>query len=175
MRGKTQLRIVSGALGGRIIDTPNNKGITQPMGERERMAIFNQIRSYLAGAKVLDAFAGSGALGITALSNGAASSDFLENNPKAIKTINSNIHKLKLEKTARVIQRVAGEYDIIFADPPYDNPQYGRIETLVSHLKEGGLLILSHPGTPEPPDFIGLAMISDRSYAAAHIKIYQKI
>ena len=74
-----------------------------------------------------------------------------------------------------MIQRVAGEYDIIFADPPYDNPQYGRIETLVSRLKEGGLLILSHPGTPEPPDFIGLAMISDRSYAAAHIKIYQKI
>ena len=87
MRGKSQLRIVSGTLGGRIIDTPANRGITQPMGERERMAIFNQIRPYLPDAKVLDAFAGSGALGITALSNGAASADFLENNSKAIKTI----------------------------------------------------------------------------------------
>jgi 16S rRNA (guanine966-N2)-methyltransferase len=175
VRGKTQLRIVSGVLGGRIIDTPANRGVTQPMGERERMAIFNQIRPYLPDTKVLDAFAGSGALGITALSNGAASADFLENNSKAIKTINANIHKLKLEKTARTIQRVTGEYDIIFADPPYDNPQYGRIDTLVSHLKEGGYLILSHPGEPEPPEFIGLALLSDRSYAAAHIKIYQKI
>lgn len=176
MRGKSQLRIVSGTLGGRIIDTPTNRGVTQPMGERERMAIFNQIRAYLAGAKVLDAFAGSGALGITALSNGAASCDFLDNNSKAIKTINSNIRKLKLEKSARTIQRVASDdYDIIFADPPYDNPQYARVESLIPRLKEGGLFILSHPETPEPPEFIGLAKISDRSYAAAHIKIYQKI
>lgn len=175
MRGKTQIRIVSGSLSGRLIDTPSNHGITQPMGERERMAIFNQVRPYLAGAKVLDAFAGSAALGITALSNGAASADFLENNPKAIKTIQANIDKLKLNQNARLIRRVQGEYDIIFADPPYERPQYSRVENIAKHLKQGGLLILSHPGTPEPPALVGLALISDRSYAAAHIKIFQKI
>ena len=79
-KNNSQLRIISGELGGRLIDAPNTPA-THPMGDRERQAIFNQIRAEVPGAKALDAFAGSGALGIEALSLGAASVDFLENNP----------------------------------------------------------------------------------------------
>ena len=174
MRSKNQIRIASGTLGGRVIETPRNK-VTQPMGERERLAIFNQIRPYLAGAAVLDAFAGSGSLGITAISDGAASADFFEADEKAMRTIQANLKHLNLTKQGKVIRRVVGKYDVIFADPPYDNPQYARVEAIAKHVKPGGIFVLSHPGVPEPPEFIGLALISDRNYAAAHIKIYQAI
>ena len=175
MRAKGQIRIVSGYLSGQLIDTPKSSA-TQPMGERERIAIFNQIRSYLKGAKILDAFAGSGSLGITAISNGATAVDFLEKNPEAIKTISSNIKKHKCNDVARIIRRLEDDanYDLIFADPPYDNPQYDYVQEISGHLTNGGILVLSHPKKPLPPDFAELEIISDRSYAAACIKIYQK-
>ena len=173
-KNNSQLRIISGELGGRLIDAPNTPA-THPMGDRERQAIFNQIRAEVPGAKALDAFAGSGALGIEALSLGAASVDFLENNPKAIRTINDNIAKLNLGTKTQVIRTPKAHYDLIFANPPYDKPQYKLVEELVAHLSSNGIFVLSHPNLPQPPDFVGLALISDRNYAAACIKIYRKI
>ena len=105
MRAKNQLRIVSGYLSGQLIDTPKTSA-TKPMGERERIAIFNQIRSHLPEARVLDAFAGSGALGITAISNGANSVDFLEKNPEAIKTISANLKKHKCNEKAKIVKNI---------------------------------------------------------------------
>lgn len=171
MRKSKQIRIISGEFGGRLIDTPNNT-VTQPMGDRERMAIFNRLRSEISGKVVLDAFAGSGALGLEALSLGAAEVDFLENNPEAIRTIKSNLKKLG--QNASVIKKPSREYDLIFADPPYPNPQYDFCVELTKHLDKGGYFVLSHPVVPLPPEFIGLELISDKKYAAACIKIYQK-
>jgi len=173
-RKNNQIRIISGKLGGRLIDTPKTDK-THPMGDRERAAIFNRLRGEIAGKDVLDAFAGSGAIGLEALSLEAASVDFLENNRKAAKTIHDNIAKFKLEKQAKLIHKIQREYDIIFADPPYDDPQYAYIEEILKHLKHGGIFVLSHPEKPEPWEFRGLSLFSDRSYAAAHIKMYQKI
>lgn len=171
MRKSKQIRIISGEFGGRLIDTPNNTA-TQPMGDRERMAIFNRLRSDILGKVILDAFAGSGALGLEALSLGAEEVDFLENNPEAIRTIKSNL--AKLNQKAQIIKKPAREYDIIFADPPYPNPQYDFCAELVEHLGKGGYFVLSHPVVPLPPEFDGLELISDKKYAAACIKIYQK-
>ena len=173
-KGNNQIRIISGTLGGRIIDTPKVK-TTHPMGDRERSAIFNRLRGELEGKVVLDAFAGSGALGIEALSLGAKHVDFLENNPKAIATIKANLAKLNLNDSSRIVRAPQEEYDLIFADPPYENPQYEYIEKLLKKLKSGGIFVLSHPETPAPLDFYGLALFSDKKYAAAHIKIYQKL
>ena len=155
-RSKTQLRIISGTFGGRLIDAPKTSA-TQPMGDRERNAIFNQIR-----------------IGIEALSNGAASVDFLENNPEAARTIRKNLEKLNPVQPTRVIKTTTKAYDLIFADPPYDKPQYGLVEKLAQQLKVGGILILSHPSEPQPPMFRELSLVSDRKYAAANIKIYYK-
>ena len=173
-RKDNQIRIISGKLGGRLIDTPKTSK-THPMGDRERSAIFNRLREEIAGKDVLDAFAGSGAIGLEALSLGANSVDFLENNRKAMQTLHANIDKFKLGDKGKVIRKVQREYDIIFADPPYDNPQYAYIEELLKSLKHGGIFVLSHPETPAPIDFRGLALFSDKKYAAAHIKMYQKV
>ena len=173
-RNNNQIRIISGRLGGRIIDTPKTSK-THPMGDRERSAIFNRLRGEIADKVILDAFAGSGAIGIEALSLGAKEVDFLENNRKAMKTLHDNIAKFKLESQAKVIRKIQKEYDIIFADPPYDNPQYEFIEEILKNLKHGGIFVLSHPETPAPWEFRGLSLFSDKSYAAAHIKMYQKL
>ena len=173
-RKNSQIRIISGKLGGRLIDTPKTDK-THPMGDRERSAIFNRLRGEIADKVILDAFAGSGAIGLEALSLGAAEVDFLENNRKAAKTIHDNIAKFKLEDKAKLVRKIRDEYDIIFADPPYDNPQYTYIEEILKSLKHGGIFVLSHPESPAPWEFRGLSLFSDKSYAAAHIKMYQKL
>lgn len=176
-RRNNQLRLISGTHGGRLIDTPKTTA-TQPMGDRERLAIINFLRSRLSGAHVLDAFAGSGALGMEALSNGAADVAFFEDHPEAIKTIKSNLAKLKFDQNTFILRKVPPvgiKYDIILVDPPYDHPQYATVERLTKNLVPGGLLILSHPASPVPPIFVGLSLLSDKRYAAAHIKIYEKI
>ncbi len=174
-KNSKQIRIISGECSGRYIDTPKNT-VTKPMGERERLAIFNQIREYIDGANVLDAFAGSGALGLTALSNNAAAVDFLENNPEAIRTIKQNLIKLKYDKKAQIVRKVdnLANYELIFADPPYDNIQIALVEKIAAHLVDGGIFVLSHPKDAELPEFGELELMSDRSYAAAQIKIYRK-
>lgn len=173
-RKNNQIRIISGKLGGRLIDTPKTDK-THPMGDRERAAIFNRLRGDIAGKDVLDAFAGSGAIGLEALSLGANSVDFLENNQKAAKTIRANVAKFKLEAQGKIVRKLQKEYDIIFADPPYDNPQYEYVEEILKSLKHGGIFVLSHPESPAPWEFRGLSLFSDKSYAAAHIKMYQKL
>ena len=89
---KNSVRITSGIYRGHSILTPGEG--THPMGERERLALFNKISDYLPGANVLDAFAGSGALGIEAMSRGAASVTFVEKSPKAAKIIRENLKTL---------------------------------------------------------------------------------
>ncbi|MBR5419279.1 RsmD family RNA methyltransferase [Candidatus Saccharibacteria bacterium] len=173
-RKNNQIRIISGKFGGRLIDTPKTDK-THPMGDRERSAIFNRLRGEIADKVILDAFAGSGAIGIEALSLGAAEVDFLETNNKAIKTIHDNVAKFKLDKQGKVVRKLQKEYDIIFADPPYENPQYEYIEEILKSLKHGGIFVLSHPESPAPWEFRGLSLFSDKSYAAAHIKMYQKL
>ncbi|MBP5634292.1 16S rRNA (guanine(966)-N(2))-methyltransferase RsmD [Candidatus Saccharibacteria bacterium] len=173
-RKNNQIRIISGKLGGRLIDTPKTDK-THPMGDRERAAIFNRLRGDIAGKDVLDAFAGSGAIGLEALSLGANSVDFLENNQKAAKTIKANVAKFKLEAQGKIVRKLQKEYDIIFADPPYDNPQYEYVEEILKSLKHGGIFVFSHPESPAPWEFRGLSLFSDKSYAAAHIKMYQKL
>ena len=112
-RKNSQIRIISGKLGGRLIDTPKTDK-THPMGDRERAAIFNRLRGDISGKIILDAFAGSGAIGLEALSLDAAEVDFLENNRKAAKTIHDNIEKFKLGDKAKIVRKMRDEYDIIF-------------------------------------------------------------
>ena len=173
-RKNNQIRIISGKFGGRLIDTPKTDK-THPMGDRERSAIFNRLRGEIADKVILDAFAGSGAIGIEALSLGAAEVDFLENNRKAADTIRANVAKFKLESQGKLVRKLRDEYDIIFADPPYEKPQYEYIEEILKSLKHGGIFVLSHPESPAPWEFRGLSLFSDKTYAAAHIKMYQKL
>lgn len=96
-----KIRITGGILKGMIIDSPEVNS-THPMGAREKIALFNMLTGHLAGAKVLDAYAGSGALGIEAISRGATEVVMVEKNPRVVAILKHNLQKLGLEDMARV-------------------------------------------------------------------------
>lgn len=172
---KNTLKITSGQYRGRTIATPGDG--THPMGERERLALFNMISGNLPGAKVLDAFAGSGALGIEAMSRGAASVVFVEKNRRAAEVVRNNIRELGLEN-AKVICSDAGNFqsadlfDVILIDPPYDKFTEVNFLRLSDFLSDDGILVLSHPGVA--PTFDGLSLQKTRRYAGASISIYTR-
>ncbi|HET8656286.1 MAG TPA: 16S rRNA (guanine(966)-N(2))-methyltransferase RsmD [Longimicrobiaceae bacterium] len=121
------MRIVGGEWGGRRIETPAGRN-TRPTTDRVREAWMSAVAPELPGARVLDLFAGSGALGLEALSRGAESAVFVENAPAAIRALQANLQALGAGERGRVVRADAlrfaagaGEhdYDVAFADPPY--------------------------------------------------------
>ncbi len=171
------VKITSGEYRGRTIKTPG--GATHPMGSREKLALFNMISEYLVGAVVLDAYAGSGALGIEALSRGAKSVTFVEKSSVASKVIKDNLSALGLSDLTSVATsdvaklQFAERFDLILADPPYDKFDIKEITVLSEFLNKGGIMALSHPGEAvELPD---LELLKTRQYARARISIYKKV
>ncbi len=170
------IRITSGEFRGRSIKSPSSK-LTHPMGSREKLALFNMIADYLPGAVVMDAFAGSGALGIEAISRGAKSVVFVEKANSVVKTIKENVEILGINDHAEIITgdisdlKIEREFDIIIADPPYDKFDSFNLTKLADWLKKDGIFVLSHPG--EAPKIDGLALQKTRKYAGAQISVYK--
>jgi 16S rRNA (guanine966-N2)-methyltransferase len=175
------VRLIAGFYGGRTIEGSGTSR-THPMGERIRNAIFNKVGSELEDADVLDAFAGSGALGLEALSRGAKNVTFVERDRVAQKVISNNITLLHVEAQSTLIklpvsQWVKGmhrQFDIIFADPPYDDPQLSTVSELFGLLKPNGLMVLSYPGRSETLAELGVVVVDNRSYGNAAIAFYRK-
>ncbi len=136
------MRVIAGKFKGRRLQSP--PGMTaRPTADRVREALFGALQFRINGLRVLDAFAGSGALGIEALSRGAAHVDFAEQDEKCIVTIKKNLGALKTENyriyrgdVIRLLS-VLGSYDLLLADPPYDSDAY--IPLLEAAHKHGSL------------------------------------
>jgi 16S rRNA (guanine966-N2)-methyltransferase len=175
-----RVRIISGKYGGRVIEGSGTDR-THPMGERIRNAIFNSIIDALPGAHVLDAFAGSGSLGIEALSRGAAHVTFIEKDRIAAKIIDQNLTLLRIDNAklikgpvASVAEAMEQQFDIIFADPPYHDPQLSTVSKLFRLLKPNGLMVLSYPGKGEVPTSAEVVVVDNRSYGNAALAYYRK-
>ena len=179
-----RVRIIAGEFGGRFIQAPPGS-TTHPMGERVRSAMFNSLGETVRGARVLDAFAGSGAIGLEAFSRGAESVVFVERDRVAQRVIAENITSLGVDEKSIVIKTtisnwlettdVTGEFDIIFADPPYHNPQFSTASRLMRLLKPGGTMILSHPGIGEVPIQDKTVVVDSRSYGEAHLTKFLRL
>ena len=132
----------------------------------------------LPGARVLDAFAGSGALGIEAISRGASYAVFVEKAPKVARVIKENLASLGISEKAEVICgdvssfTSAEKFQLIIADPPYDKFQGTKLDNLAEMLDEEGILALSHPG--EAPEITGLKLLKTSAYANARISLYRR-
>jgi len=176
-----KIRLIAGHYGGRIIEGSGTNR-THPMGERIRNALFNKISAELDGAKVLDAFAGSGSLGLEALSRGATHATFVEKDRVAQKVIDNNIALLNLSDQTTLVKANLSSwlsktdecYDIIFADPPFDDPQLSTVSDLFALLKPNGLMVLSYPGKGERPTETGVVVVDNRSYGNAALAFYRK-
>lgn len=178
-----RMRLISGKFGGRFIAAPDISS-THPMSERARAAIFNIVGSQIAGASVLDAFAGSGAIGLEALSRGADRVTLVESNRVAARVIRENIDLLGADGFADVINTTVSnwlnttvnrDYDFIFIDPPYHNPQFSTVERLMGLVKVGGTVILSHSGRGGTPNKTGIVVVDNRSYGDACITFYRRV
>ena len=152
------------------------------MGERIRGSLFNIIGTEIEGATVLDAFAGSGSLGLESLSRGAAKVVFVERDRAAQTVITNNVATLGVEGQTKLVKApVAGwiettqdRFDIIFADPPFDNPQLSTAMKLTKLLKPNGLMVLSYLGRGEVPTELGVVVVDNRSYGDAVLSFYRK-
>lgn len=146
------MRVISGKARGTNLYTLDGDN-TRPTLDRVKESLFNIIQKYVPQANVLDLFAGSGALGIEAISRGASKVTFCDKSYDAIKIINKNIEKTHFEEYAEVIQgdylqcirQLRKEYDIIFIDPPYKaNIAISAIEQILRNnlLAKDGIIIL---------------------------------
>jgi len=176
------VRIISGEFGGRIIDAPDTSR-THPMSERIRNALFNSIGDEVRDKNVLDAFAGTGAVGLEALSRGADQVTFVEKDRIAQKVLAKNIQTLGVETRTVIVYTTINnwlensehqEYDLIFADPPYNDTQFSTVSKLFGLLKRGGLMVLSHPGRGEIPTKTGVVVVDNRSYGNAYLTFYRR-
>lgn len=175
------VRLIAGKYGGRVIEGSGTDR-THPMSERIRNALFNKIGDELVGATVLDAFAGSGSLGFEALSRGAERAVFIEKDRVAQNIIGSNMTLLKTENAklikssvASVIKTLDERFDVIFADPPYHDPQFSTVSQLWGLLKPNGLMVLSYPGKGEAPTGAEVVVVDNRSYGNAALVFYRKL
>ena len=161
------MRIVSGSRGGRRLKSPGGLRI-RPTPDRVREALFSILGHRVQNARFLDLYAGTGAVGLEALSRGAASTDFVERSDAARRIIRTNVERLEFAERVRIfswklpgaLERLAAldlEYDLIFADPPYRTPDAARVmETpaLRTVCAQGGLVVMEvekkvsfdHPG-----------------------------
>lgn len=148
------MRVVAGSARGRRISAPPGSD-TRPTTDRVREAVFNALGSLGAveGAVVVDLFAGSGALGLEALSRGASTADFVETRPASLHSLRANIAALRLRDRTRVFKRDALEfasrlepdsYAIAFADPPYESRMLDRVIDIWRERGFAAILTVEH-------------------------------
>jgi 16S rRNA (guanine966-N2)-methyltransferase len=177
------MRVIAGIAGGIQLDVPKQQ--VRPTMDRVKAAIFSSLGQAVIGARVLDLFAGTGALGIEALSRGAASVRFVDQNREAVATIERNLAKTKLN--GRVLRRevfdflrrpISSErFNIIFADPPYEKTDEGKMFTalllasdeLAGLLEPSGIFVLEKRPSEEMPDVKGWRIIRSKSYGATEV------
>jgi 16S rRNA (guanine966-N2)-methyltransferase len=180
------MRITGGELAGRRLRVPRTE--VRPTAEREREALISNLahRGGLAGARVLDAFAGSGALGIEALSRGAASATFVERSREVAKTLAANLAALGLAPRARVIVRdVAGAlrgltpgrdaFDLCFVDPPYASALAAETVALLAEsrlLTASAVVVAESDRRHAPGPIAGLSLAIERRYGDTLISLY---
>jgi 16S rRNA (guanine966-N2)-methyltransferase len=176
------LRVVGGALRGRRLRVPD-RGV-RPTSERVREAVFDILGARVPGARVLDLFAGTGALGIEALSRGAASAAFVEGDRAVARVLEGNLGRLGLSdrasvavaplEGARLPAALAGPWDLVFLDPPYAGEAGARWLAALASAPwppSGGLIVLERRrGTLAAPE--GIVLLTERRYGDTVVGIY---
>jgi 16S rRNA (guanine966-N2)-methyltransferase len=159
------MRIIAGTFKGRRLVGPTGAGV-RPTSDRLRETLFNVIGARVTGSRVLDGFAGTGAVGLEALSRGAAHATFVERDSRAIRDIEQNVATCGVRSACAIIrgdflglharQPMLGSFDLAVLDPPY---QAADLEAVVAEgaaaLAPGGLLVLEYSRRRDPPAAAG--------------------
>jgi 16S rRNA (guanine966-N2)-methyltransferase len=181
------VRVVAGALGGRRLVAPRGDA-TRPTGERVREALFSVLFD-VEGAVVLDLFAGTGALGIEALSRGASRAVHVESGRPALAALRDNLRALGLQERAVVVARpvarardelvARGPYDLVLCDPPWAELANAQSElaalATAGALGPGCRVVLEHAAADAPPDIEGLVRRDARTYGDTALAFYEPL
>ncbi len=177
------MRIIAGKAGSIPLQVP--KSLTRPTTDRVRESIFSSLSERVIDASVLDLFAGSGSLGIEALSRGAKSAVFVDTSRHACESINHNLEKAKLtggttrssDVRSFISSRTRGEFDLIFADPPYARDETSAAmveavvtsETLRDSLSDTGIMVLETLARAERPDLTLWEVVREKRYGKTKV------
>jgi 16S rRNA (guanine966-N2)-methyltransferase len=184
------VRVIAGRLGGRTLVSPSG-GATRPTADRVREALFSVLAN-VEGDTVLDLYAGTGALGIEALSRGAAHATFVENARPALRALRHNIHALELgpvttvfpiavERALRTAPWRGEGFDLVFLDPPYALLRGGRFidalagavdRNVASLLRPGGRVIVEHASAEDAPEVANITLEKTRVYGDTALSFY---
>lgn len=157
------MRVITGTARGRRLISPRGDK-TRPTTDKMKETVFNVIQFQIEGARMLDLFAGSGQMGIEALSRGASSCTFVEKSNQAYSVIEENLELTHFEDRAVLskmdvlpfLATTRDTYDLAFADPPYDLHVMGKVlEGVSPHLSEGGLFLCETREKEDLPEEIG--------------------
>jgi 16S rRNA (guanine(966)-N(2))-methyltransferase RsmD len=176
------MRIVGGSLRGRVLRAPSGMD-TRPTSEKVREAIFN-ILPDVEGLEVLDLFAGSGALGIEALSRGAQAATFVDKGKPALSALKANLAELGLDDRAKVVAADAvamaakhvGQrpWMLVFIDPPYQSDLAIRSATALQNLSNDAIVVIEHDRRHVPPEKLGSLLRTDeRRYGDTMVSFYR--
>ena len=175
------MRIIAGQFGGRTFQSPKTFN-THPMSDKIRGALFNMLGD-IAGLTVLDAFAGSGAVGYEAISRGAKKALLIELDKGAYLTIKNNIEALGMDEEVHAIRgNIKGwsnnhqeqKFDIVICDPPYDAVLEQLIHKISRHVKDDGMLIVSWPVSEPIPVIPQMEQLRYKTYGNATLIIYRR-
>ena len=151
------MRIVAGTLKGRRLFGPATDDV-RPTSDRLRETLFNVLGPSVQGSRVLDAFAGTGAVGLEAISRGATHVTFYERDPRAWKVTDANIARCGVAERCELVRadflksKGAANCDLVFLDPPYDDDDLTSVlRVAITHATPGGLIVLEHRRSRESP------------------------
>jgi 16S rRNA (guanine966-N2)-methyltransferase len=175
------MRVIAGDYRGRRLQAPPGAK-TRPTSDRVREALFSVLGDRVHGARVLDLFAGSGALGIEALSRGAAEATFVDDAPGAIRAVKANLDMLGAEAEVRRadVRRFLGgaraaarQYDLVFLDPPYRlaGRLGGELTAALPAVLAPGAVVVAESDRREPLE-LGLPILDERRYGDTLITIH---
>lgn len=176
------MRVITGTARGRVLRTLEGEDV-RPTTDRVKEAIFSMIQFETEGRRVLDLFAGSGQLGIEALSRGAAYATFTDMSAESVDIVKKNLLMTHLEKNSEVLRTEAisflrtnkKKYDIVFMDPPYSKGILQEtLPYVVGNVNDGGVIICEHPYGEEMPEKVGdFSLYRDYKYGKIGITVYR--
>ena len=178
---RTRVRVTGGSLRGFQLAEPGGDRL-RPTSARVREAIFNVLAARIEDAAVLDLFAGTGALGIEALSRGAARAVFVENHRSSARSIVQSLARAGMSERGSVVRgalpgaldAAESPFDLIFLDPPYDSEQASpTLSAAAPLLAEGGLVVYEHRSRYNPPERpLGLTLSDRRVYGDTAVAFF---
>ena len=175
------MRIVGGIFKGRVLCPFEKIGI-RPTSDMTRESLFNILQNFVPNARVLDLFAGTGAVGIEALSRGASEVVINDASRDAISLIKKNLEKLKIEKGVIVsnydaltlIGRNSLPFDLIYVDPPYQSDVYDKVLSEINKIMADDGIVVVESEKPIDKDYQGIIKYDQRKYGRAYLTFYKK-